>query len=394
MGAPTSSIFSEMYLQYLEDTKLLDILTRHHILGYFRYVDDILVVYDSSDTDIHTVLDQFNDTTPTLTFTMEMEEENIIFLDISILKNNESFEFKIYRKPTATDTISPSDSNHPPEHKHSAIRYLLNRLHSYPITDTYRQVEYDIIRHILRVNQYCPSILNRIQSQIPTTPLPQPAHDTSQHTLQQQTPQRFATFTYVGKETRFITKLFKHTNVRIAYRTQNTIAKLLRHHHNPKQDDHFDKSGIYQLSCPDCGKAYVGQTVRSFRTRFREHLRDYRYKTGNSKFAQHLREQNHSFHPINSVMDLLEILKKGAMMDTLERYHIYKVTNLENQINDKSTATCNILFDTLLRHDVPRGLPKPCINGTNQYTEYNSVLPNQLQDTATRLSTTHTITKP
>ena len=133
--------------------------------------------------------------------------------------------------------------------------------------------------------------ISRIPSQIPATPLPQPAHDTSQHTLQQQTPQRFATFTYVGKETRFITKLFKHTNVRIAYRTQNTIAKLLRHHHNPTQDDHFDKSGIYQLSCPDCGKAYVGQTVRSFRTRFREHLREYRYKTGNSKFAQHLRNK-------------------------------------------------------------------------------------------------------
>ena len=160
------------------------------------------------------------------------------------------------------------------------------------------------------------------------------------------------------------------------------------------QDDHFDKSGIYQLTCPDCGKAYVGQTGRSFCTRFREQLRDYRYKTGNSKFAQHFREQNHSFGPINSVMDVLQILKKGTMMDTLERYHIYKVTNLGNQINDKSTTTCNILFDTLLRHDVPRRHLKPCINDTNQYTEYNSLLPNQLQDTATRLPTTHTIIKP
>ena len=64
---------------------------------------------------------------------MEMEKENNInFLDISILKNNESFEFKIYRRPTTTDTIIPSDCNHPPEHKLPAIRYLINRLHSYP----------------------------------------------------------------------------------------------------------------------------------------------------------------------------------------------------------------------------------------------------------------------
>ena len=87
MVAPTSSLFSEMYLQYLEDTKLLAILTRHHILGYLRYVDDILIVYDSSDTDIHTALDQFNETTPPLTFTMEMEKENSInFPDVSIPK--------------------------------------------------------------------------------------------------------------------------------------------------------------------------------------------------------------------------------------------------------------------------------------------------------------------
>ena len=99
----------------------------------------------------------------------------------------------------------------------------------------------------------------------------------------------------------------------------------------------------------------MGQTERSFRTRFREHLRDYRYMTGNSKFAQHLHEYNHSFGPVNSVMGILQIVGKGAIMDTLERYRIYKITNLGAQINDESTATCNILFNTLIRHDVPRG---------------------------------------
>ena len=102
---------------------------------------------------------------------------------------------------------------------------------------------------------------------------------------------------------------------------------------------------------------YVGQTDLSFCTRFREHLRDYRYKTGNSKFVQHLHEHNHSFGPINSVMDILQIVGKGAMMDTLERYHIYKITNFGTQINDKSTATCNILFNTLIRQTYLEGIP-------------------------------------
>jgi hypothetical protein len=39
---------------------------------------------------------------------------------------------------------------------------------------------------------------------------------------------KWAVFTYNGKQTRFVTKLFKNTNIRIAFKTQNTIGKLLR----------------------------------------------------------------------------------------------------------------------------------------------------------------------
>jgi hypothetical protein len=35
------------------------------------------------------------------------------------------------------------------------------------------------------------------------------------------------TFTYVGKETKFITKIFKRANIRIPYTTNNTTEKLL-----------------------------------------------------------------------------------------------------------------------------------------------------------------------
>jgi hypothetical protein len=34
-------------------------------------------------------------------------------------------------------------------------------------------------------------------------------------------------FTYVGKETKFITKFFINTNINISYKTKNTIEKLL-----------------------------------------------------------------------------------------------------------------------------------------------------------------------
>jgi predicted methyltransferase len=80
--------------------------------------------------------------------------------------------------------------------------------------------------------------------------------DVTTHT-QNPTP-KWATFTYIGKETTFITNLFKKFNMKIAFRTNNTIQKLLIHKQH--QTDIHSQSGVYKLTCPDCGKAYVGQT--------------------------------------------------------------------------------------------------------------------------------------
>jgi hypothetical protein len=49
-----------------------------------------------------------------------------------------------------------------------------------------------------------------------------------------QTDKKWVTFTYVGKETRHITKLFKNMTVKTAYRTKNTIKRFLQ----PKLQEH------------------------------------------------------------------------------------------------------------------------------------------------------------
>jgi hypothetical protein len=68
MGALTSSLFSEIYLPYLEHT---NILGHYQLIGYFRYVDDILIIYDTQLTHIYDVLDQFNKINSKLQLTLE-----------------------------------------------------------------------------------------------------------------------------------------------------------------------------------------------------------------------------------------------------------------------------------------------------------------------------------
>ena len=68
----------------MEGTTIPVILSKHNIKGYYRYVDDILIVYTDTTTNIHTVLDEFNSITPKLEFTLEEEQnDKINFLDFT-----------------------------------------------------------------------------------------------------------------------------------------------------------------------------------------------------------------------------------------------------------------------------------------------------------------------
>ena len=151
MEAPTSSIFSEFYRQYQENSRIYDLLRSHNIAGYFRYVDDILIVYNGSTTNIEDLLHCFNSLTPKLKF---RSGTKINFLDLTIQREHNNFSIDIYRKPTFTDTIIPSDSCHPEEHKLAAIRYLYNSLDTYHLAPDRRQKEENTIQQILRNNGY------------------------------------------------------------------------------------------------------------------------------------------------------------------------------------------------------------------------------------------------
>jgi ATP-dependent protease HslVU (ClpYQ) ATPase subunit len=172
------------------------------------------------------------------------------------------------------------------------------------------------------------------------------ARITTEKTKKENPYTKWTTITYVGKETNTIARLFKNTRVRISYLTRNTIQKILINN-TTKSKEKYIESGIYQLNCPDCDSKYVGQTGRSFRVRFAEHFRDFKYQNNKSKFAQHLLEQKHSIGPIENIMEKLHTTNNGRFMNTVEQYHIYKITQKNVQINDKNTVKPNIVFQTL-----------------------------------------------
>jgi len=88
---------------------------------------------------------------------------------------------------------------------------------------------------------------------------------------------RWATFTYTSPQIRKLTNLFKHTNVKIAFKSNNTISQLTKPANKTPPPNPNDRSGIYSLTCNTCQQSYLGQTSRSLRLRFQEHTRYIKY---------------------------------------------------------------------------------------------------------------------
>jgi hypothetical protein len=178
----------------MEHTQIYPILMKQQTVTYFRYIDDILIIYDQNKTNIDHTLHEFNKLQSTINFTIEKEQhESINFLDLAIHRKNKNLQFSIYQKPTQTDIIIPNSSCHQYKHKLSGINYLLNRLHTYPITEKAKYIEKNTNKNILHNNEYDRKLIN---------PPPPKRQKRNIHTDLQHQKTKWVTFTYSGKEVR------------------------------------------------------------------------------------------------------------------------------------------------------------------------------------------------
>ena len=74
-----------------------------------------------------------------------------------------------------------------------------------------RQTEKYIMHHILVNNKYDAPCIGEFNNK------------KRQRQFEQEQKQKWTKFTYIGKDTRFITKLLKNTNVKIAFATDGTM---------------------------------------------------------------------------------------------------------------------------------------------------------------------------
>jgi len=154
MGTPTCGRLSGFFLQKLKHLHLTHLSSKHKIINYIRYIDDILLIFNSKHKHPKH-MGQIQCNTRKSKIMAEIETNNKInYLDVTIHKTPTNWKISMYSKPTFTDTIIPCNSNHPAQQKYTAVRFLYNRLNTYKLHKDECKTEENIIQNTMYNNAF------------------------------------------------------------------------------------------------------------------------------------------------------------------------------------------------------------------------------------------------
>ena len=169
---------------------------------------------------------------------------------------------------------------------------------------------------------------------------------------------KWITFTFHGPPVLKVTNLFRKTDLKIAFRPTNTIFQQLTQ--KPKNSN---PSGIYQLKCNLCNRAYVGQSSRAISLRHKEHLRYIRNNNPIPTYAMHILHNRHQIGPADETLKLLKPCNKGTKMNCWEALH----TNMHYRqgllIPEQQVTDTNPLFNLAT---IPRDFQANSPNSSSQ----------------------------
>ena len=174
-------------------------------------------------------------------FTLETEINiKLNFLDLTITRLDEKFQYQIYRKPTTTDLTINAESHHPFSQKMAAYHSLIHRLLSIPLEDKDFLEELNTIKYIAKANGYKRSIVDNLVKK----------HRKKKNNIELQENNRnkirYIASEYGNTLPKILNKVFGGINIKMAHRTNNNINKILLPKHSKSIED---RSGVYKIIC-------------------------------------------------------------------------------------------------------------------------------------------------
>jgi hypothetical protein len=225
----------------------------------------------------------------------------------------------------------------------AGIHYLINRIVEYPISEVEREKEIRTCQHIANINGYRHidiAKLVRQKLQNYNKSVNKPDSNVTKANV------RWSSITYVGKEVNSIARTLRKFNINVALKCRTTLGHWLKQKPvNFKTDtEKYEACGVYNIKCRSCHGTYIGQTGRSFKTRFKEHVSDIVNNRSKTGYSHHILSKGHErAHDINE-LEILEIQQKGSILNTLEKFHIFKSRKERTLLNEIQSDVHNPIF--------------------------------------------------
>jgi len=112
MGSPISNTIAEIFLQHVENTHLKQLLDTKSITFYTRYVNDILLIYDTKCINSNTIHEYINQIHPNQLNPTYENNNCINFLDLLLIRTPPPAWKSIYtgspQPPTQLSTTYPT----------------------------------------------------------------------------------------------------------------------------------------------------------------------------------------------------------------------------------------------------------------------------------------------
>ena len=160
MGSPLGSILANIFLSHHEENWLNKCPIEFKPNFYRRYVDDIFVLFESSES-AHSFREYMSSKHQNINFTAEQENiGSLSFLDVKICGKNGKFVTSVYRKPTFSGVFTNYESFIPTYQKRGLLHTLLHR--SFSICCDFKTFHFEInhLKNILMKNNYPPNFID------------------------------------------------------------------------------------------------------------------------------------------------------------------------------------------------------------------------------------------
>jgi hypothetical protein len=86
---------------------------------------------------------------------------------------------------------------------------------------------------------------------------------------------------------------------------------------------------------------------------YKEHIQAIRINNSNSGYSNHMLNTGHAYGTITDTMDIIKTGRKGKHLNTLEKYHICRISKDNLHMNDTYIDTYETLHELYTRQHIP-----------------------------------------